>query len=191
MRDLSLHILDLAQNSVRAGAKLVEITLSADIPADRLAITIRDDGCGMTPEFLAKVRSPFSTTRTTRKVGLGIPMMEERAALAGGGIDIASEVGVGTTFTAWMKLRSIDRPPLGDMAGTVLSLILLASDNINFIARAEGIGEPFVLDTREVREALGDVPISGADAAAWLAGALAEGFEAYKAIDRYEIRVKS
>ena len=107
MRDLSLHILDLAQNSVRAGASLVEISVSVD--ADRLiTLRIRDDGCGMSEELRARVVSPFATTRTTRKVGLGIPLMAQNARLTGGDIAIESEVGRGTVFTATLRGDSID-----------------------------------------------------------------------------------
>ena len=107
MRDLSLHILDLAQNSVRAGASLVEISVSVD--ADRLiTLRIRDDGCGMSEELRARVVSPFATTRTTRKVGLGIPLMAQNARLTGGDIAIEREVGRGSVFTATLRGDSID-----------------------------------------------------------------------------------
>jgi signal transduction histidine kinase len=96
MRDLSLHLLDLAQNSITAGAKLVTIGLTLD-EKGMMTFTLEDDGKGMPPELLSRVTSPFSTTRTTRKVGLGIPMMMENARLSGGDLTIRSEVGKGTT----------------------------------------------------------------------------------------------
>ncbi len=99
MRDLSLHILDLAQNSVRANAALVEIMVSVD-ESRLITITIRDDGSGMSDELKERVTSPFATTRTTRKVGLGIPLMMQNARLAGGDVRIDSTLGQGTTLTA-------------------------------------------------------------------------------------------
>ena len=124
MRDLSLHILDLAENSVRAGAKLITIGVSAD--KDKLiTLTIADDGCGMSRELLERVMSPFGTTRTTRKVGLGIPLMAQNARLTGGDIAIQSKEGEGTVFTATLHGDSIDCLPLGDLAGTVSYVVLI------------------------------------------------------------------
>ena len=94
MRDLSLHLLDLTQNSVTAGASLVEILLTLE-ENGWLTMVIRDDGRGMSPELLARVTSPFATTRTTRKVGLGIPMMQENAEKTGGKLNIRSTEGEG------------------------------------------------------------------------------------------------
>ena len=122
MRDLSLHILDLAQNSVRANAALVEIMVSVD-ESRLITITIRDDGSGMSDELKERVTSPFATTRTTRKVGLGIPLMMQNARLAGGDVRIDSTLGQGTTLTATLQGDSIDCLPLGDLAGTVVSLV--------------------------------------------------------------------
>ena len=102
MRDLSLHILDLAQNSVRANAALVEIMVSVD-ESRLITITIRDDGSGMSDELKERVTSPFATTRTTRKVGLGIPLMMQNARLAGGDVRIDSTLGQGTTLTAHFR----------------------------------------------------------------------------------------
>ena len=183
MRDLSLHILDLAQNSVVAGARRIEISLIADIPGDRLTFSIKDNGKGMPEELLARVRSPFATTRTTRKVGLGIPMMEERAAMAGGGLDIQSKPGEGTSLAVWMAISHIDRPPLGDLAGTLLSLILMADGGLDYTVRLSGVGEPFELDTADVKEALDGVPLSDPDASIWLRDALTEALAPYHALD--------
>ena len=124
MRELSLHILDLAQNSLTANAKRLDILITEDKAGDRLTITLKDDGKGMSPEFLKNVTSPFTTTRTTRKVGLGIPMFKANAELSGGDFDIWSEVGVGTRMTANFVLSSIDRPPLGDMVSTLVTLVI-------------------------------------------------------------------
>ena len=116
MKELSLHILDIAKNSVKAGASKIEITVSISESDDRLEIIISDNGCGMSKEFLARVRDPFTTTRTTRKAGLGIPLFEAAALQSGGDFDIESEEGVGTVVRAGFGYSNIDRAPLGSMS---------------------------------------------------------------------------
>ncbi|MDR0396717.1 MAG: ATP-binding protein [Oscillospiraceae bacterium] len=183
MRDISLHVLDLAQNSVAAQASRVEISLAVDRPRDSLTLVIADDGRGMTKDFAQKALSPFATTRTTRKVGLGLPMMLERARAAGGGLTIESEPGKGAKVTVKMRLSHVDRPPLGDLDGTLLTLVLMAGDGLDYLIRLEGLGEPFELDTALVREALGGVPLSDPEASMWLKEALAEAAAPYKDAD--------
>lgn len=173
MRDLSLHLLDLAQNSIKAGASLVTIRLAVD-ERGLLTMTLTDDGCGMSPELLQRVTSPFATTRTTRKVGLGIPMMMENAQRAGGDLRIESQVGRGTTLTVTYDTHNIDSLPLGDLAGTILSLVLMNPDrpDILFEGRTEkGEGR---FDTREIRAALSGVPLNEPEVVAWMKDALNE-----------------
>lgn len=173
MRDLSLHLLDLAQNSITAGASLV--TIRIEIGADGwLTFTLTDDGKGMSPELLARVTSPFATTRTTRKVGLGIPMMMENAQRAGGDLSLRSEVGKGTVLTATMDTGNIDCLPLGDLPGTVLSLILVNPDKPDFRFEGKTVKGECSFDTREIRAALGGVPLTEPSVAAWLKEALIE-----------------
>ena len=112
MPELSLNILDVTQNSVTAGANLIKINISASTADDRLTISISDNGCGMTEEQVKNVTDPFFTSRTTRKVGLGIPFFKMAAELTGGSFRIESKVGEGTTTTAVFGLSSIDRMPL-------------------------------------------------------------------------------
>ena len=119
MPELSLNVLDVTENSTRAGAKLVSIRVTADHGSDTLTIQIEDDGCGMTKEQVEQVTDPFFTTRTTRKVGLGIPFYKYAAESTGGSFSIASEVGKGTTVTAVFTLSHIDRMPLGDISSTI------------------------------------------------------------------------
>ena len=173
MRDLSLHILDLAQNSVRANASLVEIEVLAD-EAGMLRIIIRDDGCGMSEELLSRVLSPFSTTRTTRKVGLGIPMMLENAQRAGGDLTIDSQVGRGTSLTVTYDTRNIDSLPLGDLAGTMLSLILANPDRPDFLFEGKSPAGEADFDTRQVRQVLGGVSLAEPAVVAWMKEALEE-----------------
>ena len=176
MRELSLHILDLAQNSLTANAKRLDILITEDKAADRLTITLKDDGKGMSPEFLKNVTSPFTTTRTTRKVGLGIPMFKANAELSGGDFDIWSELGVGTRMTANFVLSSIDRPPLGDMVSTLVTLVI-ANPTFHFHYEYAVDGEAFTFDTEEIMQVLGGVPLDTPEVVAWMTDYLKEGME--------------
>ena len=118
MQDLSLHILDVAENGVTAGATLVRITVVEDLAADRLTVEIGDNGPGMDPAFAAKVLDPFVTTRTTRKVGMGLSLFQQAAQAAEGDLEIDSSPGVGTTVKVFMKHSHIDRKPMGNLAET-------------------------------------------------------------------------
>ena len=158
MQELSLNVLDVAENSVRANASLVEITVEEDTAADRLAIVIRDNGKGMTPEQVQTVIDPFYTTRTTRKVGLGIPFFRMAAQLSGGDLTIQSQVGAGTTVTATFGLTNIDRMPLGDMNGTISTLVQ-CNPHIDWVYTRRRDGREMVMDTRQFREVLGEVPL--------------------------------
>ena len=173
MRDLSLHVLDLAQNSITAGAKLVTVSIVID-ERGWLTFTLADDGKGMSPELLARVTSPFATTRTTRKVGLGIPMMMENAQRTGGDLRIESKEGVGTTLTVTMDTGNIDCLPLGDLAGTMLSLMLTNPLAPEFRFEGKSPRGECAFDTREVRAVLGDLPLNEPAIAAWLTDALNE-----------------
>jgi hypothetical protein len=184
MRDLSLHVLDLVQNSVKAHARLVVVEITADPVRDRLTIVIEDDGDGMSEDLLARVKNPFTTTRTTRKVGLGIPLMEERAALTGGGLTIDSKLGQGTRLETWLGLHHIDRPPLGDLAGTMLSLVLMTPEGPDYVLRVHKPDFDFTFDTREIRQALGDVPLTTPEVVDWMRESLGEGIAPFAQIDR-------
>lgn len=174
MKELSLHILDIAKNSVKAKATVIEIDVKEDIDNNLLTIVIRDNGCGMSEDFLKTVKDPFSTTRTTRKVGMGISLFESAAIQCGGKLDITSKVGVGTTLTAIFELDNIDRAPIGDMAGTMQTLIS-GSPAIEFIYRHSKNSKEFILDTREIRQVLGDVPLDTPDVLLWIDGYVNEG----------------
>ncbi len=156
MTELSLNVLDVAENSVRANASLVEITVSANTAQDLLTILIKDDGCGMTAQQIAQVTDPFFTSRTTRKVGLGVPFFKYAAESVGGSFDICSTVGVGTTVRATFVLSHIDRMPLGDITATIHNLIVYHAE-IDFLYHYAYNEKSFTLDTREFREILGEV----------------------------------
>ncbi len=177
MRELSLHIMDLAQNCVKAGAKLITIRVEEDSGKDTLLISLKDDGCGMDEEFARRVESPFTTTRTTRKVGLGIPMFRENAIQTGGSFRLESEKGVGTLVEATFVLSSIDRMPMGDLAGTVL-LLVQANPEMDVALDVTVDGQAYSFDTRQIRQILGpEVPLDLPDVIAWMHENLVEGIE--------------
>ncbi len=175
MFELALHILDLVQNSVAAGAKLVVVTVRLDKASDTLTIIISDDGCGMDEALRSRVESPFATTRTTRKVGLGIPMFKQCAQMCGGTFHLESKKGVGTTLTATFQASHMDLPPLGDLKGTMLSLVVGSPETPDFVLDYQVDGRSFTFDTRPIREALGGLPLSGGEILTWLDEYLSEG----------------
>lgn len=173
MKDLSLHLLDVAKNSVAAGARHVSIALEEDV-AGWLTLTISDDGRGMSPEFLAQVTDPFTTTRTTRKVGLGLPLLRLTAEQTGGSLDIQSTVGVGTALTARFFRQHLDCPPLGDMAGAV-ALLIQGSPDMELTYRHTTPRGDAALSTAELRDILGqDVSLAEPEIFAWIQDYLTE-----------------
>ncbi len=175
MFELSLHILDLVQNSISAGATLVVIEILIDTGRDSMTITIADDGCGMDAQLLSRVTSPFATTRTTRKVGLGVPMFKQCAEMCGGAFVIESTVGIGTKLIASFGYTHVDRPPIGDLAGTMQSLVLGSPVKPDFVLSYAMDGREFQFDTREIRQALGGVSLSEPAVLSWIKEALDEG----------------
>ena len=155
MPEIALNILDIAENSVRAGASLIEIAVSVQPEEDKLTVVIKDDGCGMTPEETEKVLDPFYTTRTTRKVGLGVPFFRQAAESTGGSFRIVSEKGKGTVVTAVFTLSHIDRMPLGSISASVYTLVVF-NERIDFRYTYCFGAKSFVLDTRSIREVLGE-----------------------------------
>lgn len=153
-----MHIMDILQNSTRAGATEVTLEVLEDAAADTLTIRFIDNGCGMDAETVQKVINPFFTTRTTRKVGLGLPLLKQNTEQTGGSLDIQSEKGKGTTVTAVFGLTHLDRPPMGDLAGTVV-LTASAYPDIRFIFHYQNDKVDYVFDTKEVNEALDGISI--------------------------------
>ena len=173
MKELSLHLLDVAKNSVSAGAKHVSITLDEDQDG-WLTIAIADDGRGMAPEFLARVTDPFTTTRTTRKVGLGLPLLRLTAEQTGGSLSIDSTLGVGTTLTARFQRRHLDCPPLGDLPGAV-ALLIQGSPEIELTYRHTTPKGEAALSTAELRDILGeDISLAEPEVFAWIQDYLTE-----------------
>jgi len=176
MRELSLHILDIAQNSIVAEADEIRIAIIEDFKEDRLAICIKDDGRGMDQNTVEKVIDPFYTTRTTRKVGLGIPMFKQAAESCDGSFTITSSIGVGTDIVAEFKHSHIDRMPLGNMSDTLITIIN-SSDKIDLMYTHEIDGQKFTLSTRDIKKTLGELPITNLDVLIWLREYIKENLE--------------
>ena len=167
MRELSLNILDVAQNSITAGASLITVEVLENTEEHTLLIGIYDNGKGMSEEQVKIVVDPFYTTRTTRKVGMGIPLFKMAAEMTGGSLEIKSRLSVGTEVRALFKTDSVDFTPLGDVASTVVMLITMNTDR-DFIYRRGVDSNEFVLDTREIKKILGDVPLDTYEVSEWL-----------------------
>ena len=159
MNEISLHILDITENSVTAGASLIFIKITENEETNNYEVVISDNGKGIAPEMLDKVTDAFVTSRTTRKVGLGLPLFKQNAEQTGGSFNIQSVVGKGTATTAIFKLNNIDRPPLGDMSGT-MTILAGMNPEIDFVYEHTVNDQSYVFDTREVKQVLDDVPIS-------------------------------
>lgn len=162
MEDLSLHILDIAENSVAAGATRIEIRIIEDIKKDILSIEIKDNGRGMTEEELRKADDPFYTTRKTRKVGLGLSLLTQSAKEAEGDISITSGEGKGTVVCATFKHSHIDRRPVGNIADTLIVLIS-GNPDIDFSYEHKKDNKIYSIETRELRAELGEIPLNAPD----------------------------
>jgi len=178
VRELSLHILDVVENAIEAGARHVELAIMEDLDADRLTIRVIDDGRGMDTETLRRVRDPFFTTRTTRHVGLGIPLLAAAAERCGGGLAIDSQPGRGTALVATFQHSHIDRAPLGDLPGTLIC-VLMRDDQLRVsyghTIVGRGAVRSFELDTAEIADALGGLPRSLPAVREWLSEYVTEG----------------
>lgn len=166
MKDISLHILDIAQNSITAGARRLDLELSE---ADGwITLTVTDDGCGMSPELLARVCDPFTTTRTTRKMGLGIPLLRMSAEMTGGSLSIESTQGVGTRIQARFDGRHIDCPPLGDLADTI-ALLIQGAPELHTVYTHRREGQAITLDTDDLHAQLGGgISLAEPEVVLWL-----------------------
>ena len=179
MKELSLNILDIAENSVKARAKLITIVL--DETENTLRFTITDDGCGMKPEFLKNVTNPYVTTRTTRPGGMGISFLKLAAEQTGGNLTIESTheelspENHGTVLSAFFHTDHIDYVPLGDIVSTITTLIH-GSPDIEFVFEHTHPRGEISLDTRQIREILGDVPLDSAEVIAWIGEFLREQY---------------
>ncbi len=174
MRDLSLHLIDIIQNSISAKATNISIRIRGDLSSDKLILAIDDNGIGMDGEVLKQVENPFYTTRTTRKVGLGISLLKASAEISGGRFEIKSVLGVGTTIKADFQISNIDRLPLGDISETLISVII-ANPEINFELFLENIKDKFEFRTLDVKEKIGDLSITQLEVIDWIKEYIIEG----------------
>lgn len=166
MRELSLHLLDLMQNSREAGADTIEVEVSYDAARDRLLLRVTDNGRGMSAEALARAFDPFFTTRRTRDVGLGLPLLKAAAERAGGDARIESRPGR-TKVTAEFGLAHIDRAPLGDIVGTLLA-VLIDAEAPRLLYRHRVNEDTFEFDSAELAEVLDGVPFGEPEVRRWL-----------------------
>jgi nitrogen fixation/metabolism regulation signal transduction histidine kinase len=177
LEDLSLHILDVCENSIKADAAKIEIMINEDTVGNKLLLEIKDDGKGLDKETLSKVLDPFYTTRKTRRVGLGLPMLAQAAKEAEGDINIESQEGIGTCVTVKFVHNHIDRKPLGNIAETIISLISMEKSDIDIVYTHQRDGNGFQFDTREIKEELQDVPINNPEVINFLRETIKNGLK--------------
>ncbi len=180
MQDISLHLLDMIENSVRAGASLVEIEIRANVPRNRLSFRVKDDGSGMDQDTIENAMNPFYTTKVERikKIGLGIPLFKQNAEACGGDFTIVSQPGEGTEISAHFKFDHIDRMPVGNIADTMLGTIVGHPEcDFFFDLRREGFNGAwdFTLDTRDIKKELDGIPINYPDVIGFLSEIINEG----------------
>jgi signal transduction histidine kinase len=167
MKELSYHILDIANNSIRANANHLIINIDENREKNALKISINDNGNGIPAHIYKDIKNPFTTSRTTRKVGLGIPLLNDTCLNCNGHLNIDTEVGKGTQLEALMELTHIDRPPMGNLVSTILTLFVSHEDiNIDFIYEVDGTS--FTLTTQMLKEILGDISLNTPEISQWI-----------------------
>ncbi|MEQ8161744.1 MAG: ATP-binding protein [Smithellaceae bacterium] len=174
MLELAQNILDIAENSIRAGAKLIGISVIEDSAGNLLTIEISDDGCGMKGEEIKKALDPFYTTKDVRRVGLGLPLLRDAAQTAGGRLELQSAAGKGTKVTATFRLDHIDRQPLGNVSSTLISLIA-TNLAVDFVYTHRRNDRQFKLDTRLIRNEIEDIPIYHPEIIKYIRDVIEEG----------------
>ena len=179
MLELAEHILDIAENSIRAGAGTVEIVINENSANDLLTIEINDNGSGMTKKEIKKVEDPFYTTKTVRRVGLGIPLLANAAEMAGGSLRLKSAKRKGTKLTATFVLSHLDRQPMGNITTTMLTLIA-GNSEVDFIYKHRHNDRQFTLDTRKIRKEIDDVRINHPEIIKYIRGVIDEGLREIK-----------
>ena len=179
MKELAMHVYDLMENSTAANSSLVKLTIRDSIKDNIYHFTIEDNGKGMSPELLARVTDPYTTSRTTRKVGLGLPLIKMNTENCGGGMTIESTVGKGTTLKFWFQHDHWDRPPMGDLSGTIVMLCAAHQDIHIIYTHITDYGE-FVFDTDEIHEALDGMDMNDVKVYTWLKDMVQENLEEIK-----------
>lgn len=179
MNDLSMHILDIAQNSFNAGASLLKLIVEENINDNYLKISFIDNGCGIDSEKLKTIESPFTTSRKTRKVGLGIPFLKQACLQTGGRFEIQSQVGIGTTLIAQFVYDSIDRAPLGDLVDTIY-LLFINEENVDVDYKHIYNNNAFEIKTSELKNILQGVSFKEYDIMVWIKGYIEENLKEIK-----------
>ena len=174
MEDLSLHILDIAENSIDAGAGRIDITIRDSESEDALVIRIRDNGKGMDEEIMRRIEDPFFTTKTVRNFGLGIPLLVQAVGECNGAFSIDSKKGEGTALVARFQRSHIDRKPMGDLGSTMMVLIG-GHPEIDFTLTYERDDSTYTLDTSEIKRGLEGVPINLPEVLQYIRGDVNEG----------------
>ena len=182
MQDISLHLLDIIENSVRAEARNIKVRVIRNVQKNRLRIIVEDDGVGMDSQTLEMAQNPFYTSKEERekKVGLGIPLFKQNAEATNGCFKMASEPGFGTVLTVDFQLDHIDRMPLGNLKDTLLGAIVGHPEvdfDINLITREKGCEQSFHFDTAAIKEELGDIPLTYPDVIEYIDQSLQEGIQ--------------
>jgi len=176
LRELTLHLLDIAANSVSALSQNIHIEVVEDTINDRLFMSVKDDGKGMDAEMVKKVIDPFVTSRTTRKVGLGIPLLKAAAESCNGWFKIESEPGKGTLVEVEFQRSHIDRMPLGDLPSTILTMII-ATPEVHWTFRYRVNQEEFFFDDEPLKQELEGVPLSDPMVISFLRDYITEGIQ--------------
>jgi anti-sigma regulatory factor (Ser/Thr protein kinase) len=174
LREIALHLLDIAENSVAAGAQNIEITIDEDLQKDRLRAMVQDTGRGMDEELLTRITDPFVTSRTTRKVGLGIPLFKAAAEACNGGLSISSAPGKGTRLEVDFQRSHIDRMPLGDLPGTMLTLVV-GYPEVHWVFHYRANGAEFSFDDEPIKRELAGIPLTEPAVLAFIREVLQEG----------------
>ena len=176
MKELSMHVYDLMENSTAANSTLVTLTIRDSSRDNIYDFTIEDNGKGMSPEFLAKVTDPYTTSRTTRKVGLGLPLIKMNTEHCGGGMTLESQLGIGTKLHVWFQLDHLDRPPMGDLSGTIV-MLAAAHEDIHIVYRHITDEGEYTFDTEEIREALDGMSMNDVSVMKYLKEMVQENLE--------------
>jgi anti-sigma regulatory factor (Ser/Thr protein kinase) len=177
LQDLSLHVLDIVENSITAGANKVKITVSENNKDDKLILEIQDNGTGINKEKLANVTDPFYTTKESKNIGLGLAMLAQAAKQSNGNLEISSRKGQGTIITATFMYSHIDRKPIGNMTETLITLIMSKGMDIDLIYEHHKNDRNFIFDTEEIKKELRDVPINDPEVIEFLKENLTQHFK--------------
>lgn len=167
MSDLAMHTLELLENSIQADATLIEVTLRQNIDENKTTICVKDDGCGMDEKMVQCVADPFTTKRTSRKVGLGVSFLKQLTDLCNGSLTIESKINCGTTITATMQYDHIDVPPLGDL-GEMMMIAMHGNPKIDYVFTYQFGANKFIFKSKEVKDILGCTSIDDPEVLLWI-----------------------